>query len=65
MKREFVAPEPFLFVWKKLKLTEEDLRELENFLIKTPDAGDMIIGTNVEQYPMISPSISEPPSIAV
>jgi hypothetical protein len=41
----FIETEEFLKCWKKLGLDEEDLRELQGFLLEHPEAGDMIQGT--------------------
>lgn len=45
MTREFIELPEFLKKWRDLGLSEEDLRELEVFLCKYPDKGDLIQGT--------------------
>ena len=45
MKRVFVAMTTFDKRWHELGLTDEDLQELQEFLMKNPDAGDIIPGT--------------------
>jgi len=45
MKRMFIETNEFRKRWAKLGLSEEDLRELEGFLLEHPDAGDMVQGT--------------------
>lgn len=45
MTREFIELPEFLKKWRELELTEEDLYELEVFLCKYPDKGDLIQGT--------------------
>ncbi len=45
MKRTFIEVPIFTNRWKELGLTDEDLRELENVLLRNPKAGDTIQGT--------------------
>ena len=45
MKRTFVETLIFTKRWKSLKLTDDDLCNLQNFLVKNPTAGDVIVGT--------------------
>ena len=45
MKRTFKEVPSFTTKWKALGLTEEDLRTLENILLKDPKTGDVIAGT--------------------
>jgi len=45
MKRKFVETNIFTKRWKELNLSDNDLQELQNFMIKNPDAGDIIAGT--------------------
>ena len=45
MKREFIFSAIFDKRWKELGLTDEDLQELEHFIMDNPDAGDVIKGT--------------------
>jgi len=46
IKRAFVETTVFTKRWQDLGLTDNDLQELQNFLLKNPDAGDIIQGTN-------------------
>ncbi|MGA2977663.1 MAG: type II toxin-antitoxin system RelE/ParE family toxin [Spirochaetia bacterium] len=41
----FIETNEFRKRWTKLGLSEEDLRELEVFLLEHPDAGDMVQAT--------------------
>ena len=45
MKRMFIETNEFRSRWEELGLTEEDLRELQNFLLEHPEAGPVIEGT--------------------
>jgi hypothetical protein len=45
MMRTFVETSIFIKCWVELGLTDEDLRELQIFILKNPNAGDMIVGT--------------------
>ena len=45
MKREFIISKEFDRVWKECGLNDDDLYELEVFLCKNPDAGDVMEGT--------------------
>ena len=45
MTRQFVETTIFTRRWKDLDLTDDDLLKLQNFLLKNPDAGDIIVGT--------------------
>ena len=45
MRRMFIETNEFRKRWTKLGLSEEDLRELEGFLLEHPEAGDMVQGT--------------------
>ena len=45
MNRCFVYSEEFDMKWNDLGLTDNDLNELENFLLKNPQAGAVIQGT--------------------
>ena len=45
MVREFIRTHIFEKRWSEMDLTDEDLRKLENFLLKNPNAGDVIQGT--------------------
>ena len=45
MKREFIETPSFTRRWFALGFTDDDLAELQQFLIKTPDAGDTMVGT--------------------
>jgi hypothetical protein len=45
MNREFVYFTEFDQRWKELGLDDEDLRELESYLSKNPESGDIIEGT--------------------
>ena len=45
MKRKFVETNVFTKHWKELNLTDSDLQSLQNFILKNPDYGDVIIGT--------------------
>jgi len=46
MKRAFVYLKKFDDKWNELKLTDDDLIPLEEYLSKNPDAGDVVQGTN-------------------
>lgn len=43
--RLFVETSEFTKSWRKLGLTDEDLWDLEDFLVQHPDFGDVIQGT--------------------
>lgn len=45
IKRVFIETSVFTKRWYELNLTDGDLSDLEEFIIKNPDAGDMIRGT--------------------
>ncbi len=45
MTREFIISKEFDRTWKDLGLNDEDLSELEIYLCKNPDAGDVMEGT--------------------
>lgn len=45
MKREFIETPSFTKKWFSLGFTEDDLAELQEFLLKNPDAGNIIVGT--------------------
>lgn len=45
MQREFIYTRPFQESWKKMGLEDDDLKELENILLKEPLKGDVIQGT--------------------
>lgn len=45
MTREFVYMDAFQKRWTKLGLNDNDLAELENYLLKNPDAGAVIQDT--------------------
>jgi len=45
MKREFISTSVFDRRWDSLNLNDNDLREFQNFIMKNPSAGDVIIGT--------------------
>lgn len=45
MKRTFKEVPSFTMKWQSLGLTDEDLRTLENVLLKDPKTGDAISGT--------------------
>jgi len=45
MARVFIKTHIFDKRWVEMGLTDEDLRKLENFLLKNPTAGDVIQGT--------------------
>ena len=44
-KRAFMHSSQFDDLWKKLNLDDDDLRELQNSIVKNPDAGKLIRGT--------------------
>ena len=46
MTREFITTTYFDKRWKKMTLTDEDLRQLEIYLLENPGAGDIIQGTS-------------------
>ena len=45
MKREFIETPSFTKKWFSLGFNDEDLAELEQFLVENPEAGDMMVGT--------------------
>ena len=45
MKREFIETPSFTKRWFALGFNEDDLAELQQYLIKNPDAGDTMVGT--------------------
>lgn len=45
MNRTFKEVPSFTTKWNSLGLTDEDLRTLENILLKNPKIGDVILGT--------------------
>lgn len=45
MNRTFIEVPMFTKKWRELGLTDENLRALENILLKDPKAGDAIKGT--------------------
>lgn len=45
MKREFVYMPKFEKEWNQLGLKDDELTELENFLMENPNAGDVMKGT--------------------
>lgn len=45
MKRTFIELQGFLKCWYDAGLTEEDLLELEAYLVEYPDSGEVIQGT--------------------
>ena len=45
MKREFIETTSFTKKWLTLGFTDDDLAELQQFIIKNPDAGDTMVGT--------------------
>lgn len=45
MKREFIETPSFTKRWYALGFTDDDLAELQFFLLNNPDAGDMMVGT--------------------
>ena len=45
MKREFVEIELFTKTWEALALTDDELRELQDFLLENPKAGTVIQGS--------------------
>ena len=45
MKREFVEVELFTTLWDALGLNDDDLKELQEFLLENPAAGAVIQGT--------------------
>lgn len=46
MNRTFIETPSFTKKWSSYGLTDEDLRMLENVLLKNPKTGDAIQGTN-------------------
>ena len=46
IKRKFIETTVFTKRWKELELSDNDLWNLQNFLLKNPGAGDIIKGTN-------------------
>jgi len=45
MTREFIITKEFDRIWKELGLNDDDLEELEIYLCKNPDCGDILEGT--------------------
>jgi len=45
MTRVFISAQIFDKHWAEFGLNDDDLRQLQNFLIKKPNAGDIIQGT--------------------
>lgn len=45
MNREFIETTEFQSRWKNLGMTDDDLRELQNYLMEHPDVAPMIQGT--------------------
>jgi len=45
MKREFISTSIFDKRWDNLNLSDDDLRDLQNYIMKDPSAGDIIVGT--------------------
>ena len=45
MKRMFIETSEFRRRWSRLGLGEEDLRELQGYLLEHPSAGDTVQGT--------------------
>ena len=45
MTRSFISAQIFDKHWDEFGLDDEDLRQLQNFLMKKPNAGDIIQGT--------------------
>ena len=44
MKRTFIETAIFTKRWRELALTDDDLSELQEFILKNPEAGDIIQG---------------------
>ena len=44
MQRTFIETTVFTKRWYELKLTDDDLLELQSFIMKNPEAGDIIQG---------------------
>ena len=44
MKRTFLETKIFMKRWRELELDDDDLLELQEFILKNPDAGDIIQG---------------------
>ena len=45
IKREFIETPSFTKKWFALGFTDDDLVELQQFLLKNPEAGDIMVGT--------------------
>ncbi|MBQ9664384.1 MAG: type II toxin-antitoxin system RelE/ParE family toxin [Oscillospiraceae bacterium] len=45
MTREFIYTVPFQKSWKAMGLSDDDQKALEEALLKTPQLGDVIVGT--------------------
>ena len=45
MRMTFVQPAPFVKVWRRLALTDEDLQALEAQIMEQPQAGAVMRGT--------------------
>ncbi|MCL2053701.1 MAG: type II toxin-antitoxin system RelE/ParE family toxin [Oscillospiraceae bacterium] len=45
MLREFISTATFDKLWYDLSLSDDDLQELQNYLMENPIAGKLIVGT--------------------
>ena len=45
MKREFIEVPSFSKKWKALGFTDDDMLQLQQYLLRNPEAGDMMVGT--------------------
>lgn len=45
MTREFIFTKPFRDSWNRMGLNDNDLKQLEEILLKNPQEGDVIQGT--------------------
>ena len=45
MRREFIETPSFTKRWFALGFNDDDLAELQQFLLKNPEAGDIMVGT--------------------
>jgi len=45
MRREFIETPSFTKKWFALGFTDDDLAELQQFLLKNPESGDIMVGT--------------------
>jgi hypothetical protein len=54
MERMFIETFEFQKMWADLRLNDDELRELQGYLMKNPDAGRMIQGTGEETIYLVT-----------